>query len=175
MCVTRGVDCRSWREVVDLTHAGPALELELEREPEPEPQPELALEPEPEPEPEPEKHHTVTQVSPALNWAKLTQVELRTLLRCFGLRTDGSKTALVRRLSLHTSSAMGEDGEQTARGATRPEDQAKSAMQKKMKDCKAARDGREAEAAAGRARRRPQIVSWDIETTIPRFHGDSYQ
>ena len=126
----------------------------------------------PEPEPEPE-HHTATQFSPALNWAKLTQVELRTLLRCFGLRTDGSKTALVRRLSLHTSSITGEHGEHTAWGATRPEDQTNSALQKKMKE-REARDDREAKAAAARAAR-PQIVSWDIETTIPRFHGDGYQ
>eukprot|EP01043_Picozoa_sp_COSAG02_P008859 COSAG02_NODE_291_length_25510_cov_9.433828_5_plen_209_part_00 len=162
-------------EVVDLT------EPEPDPEPEPEPEPKVdtetetdqvqdrKLEPEPEQEPELDK----VESSPAVNWSKLTQVELRTLLRCFKLRTDGNKAALVRRLSLHTGAGTDEGEKQMSGGSLQADNQASRAVQKKWTK-REAREAREAEATAVRARR-PQIVSWDIETTIPRFRDDGPQ
>lgn len=101
------------------------------------------------------------------NWAKLTQVELRTLLQCFGLPTVGNKAALVSRLASHTGSgAAGSDAGGRSDGAT-PERHTPVSRRK-------ARPAREGEDATHRAHR-PQIASFDIETTIPRFGGDGCQ
>ena len=77
------------------------------------------------------------------------------------------------RLSLHTGSVATEGEESASKRALQAEDKAISAAQKKNNN-QEARDARETGAAAARACR-PQIVSWDIETTIPRFRGDGYQ
>eukprot|EP01043_Picozoa_sp_COSAG02_P007496 COSAG02_NODE_224_length_28285_cov_39.533066_25_plen_188_part_00 len=101
------------------------------------------------------------------NWAKLTQAELRTLLQCFGLPTDGNKAALVSRLASRTGSdAPGPDPGGRRDGGI-PAQQTPMSRRKQ-------RAAREAEDAAHRAHR-PQIVSFDIETTIPRFSGDGCQ
>ena len=150
----------------------------------------------PEPEPEPQVAPVVAPVvapepatptpTPrgATNWAKLTQVELRTLLRCFGLSAEGNKAALVDRLSTHTHTDSGGAGASPNKSPGTPERQDGSPMRAaettattaaaRRKKEREQREAQEAEAAARRSRR-PQIVSFDIETTIPRFSGDGCQ
>lgn len=158
-------------EVVDLTEPEPEPEVKTETETATDQvqDPELEPDSEPEQEPEPKK----VESSPSVNWSKLTQVELRMLLRCFKLRTDGNKAALIRRLSLHTGSVVIADEEQLSEGSLQADNKASSAAQKKRTE-REAREATEAQTTAARARR-PQIVSWDIETTIPRFRGEGSQ
>lgn len=155
-------------EVVDLT-TGRQPEPEAEPEPEPEPDPKSMLKPTSKLEAETDD----VRSSPAMNWSKLTQVELRTLLRCFGIRTDGNKAALVSRLDLHTKSAAEKGGEVNPEEQSRGDRQDVRVVQKK-RETGEERKARESKEATARARR-PQIVSWDIETTIPRFRGDVCQ
>ena len=133
-------------------------------------------------EPEPEPKPTVLPETPTpptrkTNWAKLTVVELRTLLGCFGLPTDGNKAALVSRLGEHTGGEIADGGTPPraagggggAEGVTTPPRTAERKATAAAK--KQAREAEEAAAWARRARR-PQVCSFDIETTIPRFKGD---
>lgn len=106
----------------------------------------------------------MTPQGKSANWAKLTQVELRTLLQCFGLPTDGNKATLVSRLALHTGSGAVSDP--SSDGGT-PEQHTPVSRRKQT-------PVRDAEDRAPRAHR-PQIVSFDIETTIPRYRGDGHQ
>lgn len=155
-CVQERLRRQLSREVVDLTGSG---------QPSREPEPQAELESQSKLQPAP----AVKKSSLPVNWSKLTRVELRTLLCCFGLDTDGSKADLVRRLSLHTDSATGGMKDETFQ----PERNVISTLQTKVEK-RLAREAREAREAAARAGR-PQIVCWDIETTIPRFGGEGYQ
>ena len=102
----------------------------------------------------------------APNWAKLTVRELRVLLGAFGLPADGSKGDLVERLAQHTAGAA-EEARRAEADAPSPAAAKEAARAEKAAARAAAAAQREALAA--RRAQRPQIVSFDIETTIPRY------
>mmetsp|Transcript_20126 Transcript_20126/g.41304 ORF Transcript_20126/g.41304 Transcript_20126/m.41304 type:complete len:172 (+) Transcript_20126:58-573(+) len=108
------------------------------------------------------------------SWSKLSQGELRTLLHCFNLPTEGKKNDLVRRLAQRTQTAKlqvpesSETSEASRATTSRPTSSAPSQASTGV-----------AAAASSEDRRawldqRPELVVFDLETTIPRFKGDTY-
>ena len=89
------------------------------------------------------------------DWAKLSRQELQTLLRCFGLPTEGINADLVQRLAERTNTGSASTVDFNARfnasaspTVQRPVDQFQLCT-------------------------RPELAVFDVETTIPRFKGET--